>query len=860
MQIVVGLLTTRQGERMKRSILFFTIAVLAISFSACGDDALPEGLVIPGTSSEAALSSGASVSSGAAVSSSQSGSVASSGGAFSSVSTGTSLPTGVTFVETFDNATTAMYASGTTSANAKGIVWSWGNGRTDLTLNGKALCGPKNDASTDLTATLPAGVGSIGFKFKYGYDAGTIGVKINGTLVATSPAATSSEQIFSVTVNSMGSTVVALVINKRVIIDDITWTDGAPPETDKPTASVTAPTEGQTVTGYSATISGTAADSGTGASGVKEVWVKLDGSTAVKASGTTSWSWLSGELAAGSHSVEVYAVDNAGNVSLTNTRIFSLAWPYDVTPPTVEFTEFAGSAIGGTAADNLGLITNVKVSLDNVNWYNATGTTRWSYTFSGLSTGGSYTLYAKAYDKAGNVTNPVKTYSYTKTTAWTVMVYLCADNNLESSGLEDFNEMEKGIADAIAAGNGAIVDNLNVIVLIDRAVDSSDGGDTAAPTESGGSDWTDTRLYRIKSDTSTSYFGSERLDDGGSGAGHIANLGEKMMDDPATLSWFMGYSKANFPAQNYALILWNHGGGSRSVHRAVRGVRPTREVCWDDASGSWEPLYIDEIQQAVGNHFSSGNKLGVIGFDACLMGMVETAYEYRNLASYMVGSMQSEQGDGWNYTDWISSIGDASLTPNQLAKVWVESYERFIEAGGGSGDGETLAATDLSAMETLKTRIDALAAALYAENKKTAIEAVRDASVNYVGDSPEYTPFFDLYDFCNRLYSDSANGFSANLKNAAQAVIDQLGVAIIRCYGESGNGQSYYFAEDSAAKRGLSIFFTKSSTDWSNQGWYTTDDHSTESATGNLIYGNMDFPTASGSGVNTWRDLMDAWY
>ena len=49
MQIVVGLLTTRQGERMKRSILFFTIAVLAISFSACGDDALPEGLVIPGT-------------------------------------------------------------------------------------------------------------------------------------------------------------------------------------------------------------------------------------------------------------------------------------------------------------------------------------------------------------------------------------------------------------------------------------------------------------------------------------------------------------------------------------------------------------------------------------------------------------------------------------------------------------------------------------------------------------------------------------------------------------------------------------------------------------------------------------------
>ncbi len=845
--------------------------MLAISFSACGDDALPEGLVIPGTSSEVSLSSGASVSSAQSGSVTSTGSLSSgavtsssgtvsSGGAVSSVSTGTSLPTGVTFVETFDNATTAMYASGTTSANAKGIVWSWGNGRTDLTLNGKALCGPKNDASTDLTATLPAGVGSIGFKFKYGYDAGTIGVKINGTLVATSPAATSSEQIFSVTVNSMGSTVVALVINKRVIIDDITWTDGTPPETDKPTVSIDLPTASQTVTGYTATFSGTAADPGTGASGVKEVWVKVDGGTAVKASGTTSWTYTPASLTAGAHSIEVYAVDNAGNTSLSATRSFTVSYPVDTTRPTCTITTPTSSTISGTASDDY-TVKEVKVSMDGTTWYTATGTTSWSYTFGGMTSGNTYTVYAKAIDMAGNETSPVVQATFTLTLPkWTVMVYLCADNDLEAAGLNDFNEMEKGIADAIAAGNGAIVDNLNVIVLIDRAAKTGTGYSSAV-TESGGSDWTDTRLYRIKPDTSTSYFGSERLDDGGAGAGHIANLGEKKMDDPATLSWFIGYNKANFPAQNYALILWNHGGGSRGSYRTAQTIKRTKEVCWDDASGSWEPLYIAEIQQAVGNHFSSGNKLGVSGFDACLMGMVETAYESRNLASYMVGSMQSEQGDGWDYTDWLSSIGDASgLTPNQLAKVWVESYERFIEGSAGSGSGETLAATDLSAMETLKTRIDALAVAIYGENKKTAIESVRDASVNYIDGQPEYCPFFDLYDFCNRLYNDTTNGFTAGLKSAAQAVIDQLGVAIIRCYGESGNGQSYYFAEDAAAKRGLSIFFTTSSTDWNNQGWYTTADNSLASATGTLIYGNMDFPTASGSGVNTWRDLMDAWY
>ena len=447
-------------------------------------------------------------------------------------------------------------------------------------------------------------------------------------------------------------------------------------------------------------------------------------------------------------------------------------------------------------------------------------------------------------------------YSFTGTAKWTVMVYLVADNNLEAAGVEDFQEMEQGIYNAIAAGNAGIATNVNIIVLFDRSPQSFSSGGYSSDD----GDWSDTRLFRILPDNNSSSSASDRLDDGNTSvAHHIANLGEKKMDEPATLSWFLGYCKTHFPAEQYGLILWNHGGGSRSSTRTTsksKVTRPLKEVCWDDTSGDWHPLYLDEVQQAVNANFSSSDKLGFIGFDACLMGMVETGYEFRNLASYMIASMQSEQGDGWDYEYIFGNMGDgSSLTAEGFSKLLIEQYYQF-----SPGSGETLAATDLSKMEALKTAIDALAVAIYNEGKQSAIEGIRDGSVNFLNGYSEYYPFYDLWDFCNNLYTDSANGFSSDLTTAANNVITAMQNAIVRCFGQSGNGQPDYYYFDSSAKRGLSIFFSSSSADWANQGWYTIDDHSTDAYDGTTIYGNIDFCTYSASGVSTWRDLMDAWY
>jgi len=96
-----------------------------------------------------------------------------------------------------------------------------------------------------------------------------------------------------------------------------------PPDVTAPVCTIASPAAGsqQNATGF--TISGTASDSGADASGVKEVWVRLNGGSWVLATGTTSWSYATGVLSEGSLSIEAKAVDNAsptGNESIVASR------------------------------------------------------------------------------------------------------------------------------------------------------------------------------------------------------------------------------------------------------------------------------------------------------------------------------------------------------------------------------------------------------------------------------------------------------------------------------------------------------------------------------------------------------------
>ncbi len=286
---------------------------------------------------------------------------------------------------------------------------------------------------------------------------------------------------------------------------------------------------------------------------------------------------------------------------------------------------------------------------------------------------------------------------------WTFMVYLDGDNNLEGAGVDDINEMEM-------VGS---TPEVNIIVQFDRieGYDISNG------------DWSDTRRGKIIFDTSNTI------------ASELVSIGEKNMGDPETLREFVSWGMNQFPANHYILVLWNHGDGWHTrINQYIQGLANVKEkiekegstpqlqrealqlskkialatkaVCWDDTDGG-DALTIKECREALEGLTS---KIDIIGFDACLMGMIEVAYEIKDVGEIMIASEQLEPDDGWPYDSILSDlISTPFMSPEELSKTVVSQYGSFY------GGEETQSALSLEKVPLLAEKIDNLAAILLTE-------------------------------------------------------------------------------------------------------------------------------------------------
>ncbi|MBQ8921320.1 MAG: peptidase C11 [Oscillospiraceae bacterium] len=139
-----------------------------------------------------------------------------------------------------------------------------------------------------------------------------------------------------------------------------------------------------------------------------------------------------------------------------------------------------------------------------------------------------------------------------------------------------------------------------------------------------------------------------------------ANVGNKVMTDPATLTEFINYCKTNFPANRNELIFWDHGGGSVSGYG------------YDEKNAKKGSMSLAGINQALKN---SNMKFDFIGFDACLMATAETALMLNNYADYLVASEETEPGIGWYYTNWLNKLNqNTSLPTVELGKNIVDDF------------------------------------------------------------------------------------------------------------------------------------------------------------------------------------------
>lgn len=318
-----------------------------------------------------------------------------------------------------------------------------------------------------------------------------------------------------------------------------------------------------------------------------------------------------------------------------------------------------------------------------------------------------------------------------KATELTLMIYLCG-SNLEDSGFASRDVLEMG-------RSGFNPEKVNVLVMAggsrNWAIGNIPGGTTG--------------IYRIGTETIAT----------------LANDGRAYnMGDPATLSSFLNYGAEQFPAEKYALILWDHGGGS------LRGV------C-QDMNFQGDSLSMSELETALRESPFASRKLDWIGFDACLMSTAETANIMAPYANYMIASEETEPGTGWDYS-FLRDI-HTDISPVDTGARIISAYQeacRQLEAKGYFIGNITLACVDLSKVGELIRGVDEYFSHVDISSDNYAqISRIRREVVSFGRDEGKPDRDFDLVDLGDLSWKLAGHGSS----EAADRLSRLLGECVV---------------------------------------------------------------------------------
>jgi hypothetical protein len=194
-------------------------------------------------------------------------------------------------------------------------------------------------------------------------------------------------------------------------------------------------------------------------------------------------------------------------------------------------------------------------------------------------------------------------------------------------------------------------------------------------------------------------------------------------------------------------------------------------------------MHLSDVAAFIGPiNRNSGRPVDIVGFDACLMQHIETAYQYKGLANILVASEELEPGAGWDYNAFVGALAkNPNMSPAQLSTAMVTTFVDFYKK---TGDDATLSAVDINGVaNTFVPALNELAAELKAAlpTEKAAINAARQQTqVFYNRDAA------DLGDFLKRFSAASRNPRIGAASNKVQQAMNQVLIA----EGHTGGGVS----------------------------------------------------------------------
>ncbi len=263
-------------------------------------------------------------------------------------------------------------------------------------------------------------------------------------------------------------------------------------------------------------------------------------------------------------------------------------------------------------------------------------------------------------------------------------------------------------------------------------------------------------------DTVSADEGHTLLSLGGEGFTAVANYEERSMGEPEPLTDFLNYCYENYPAEDFALVMWDHGDGPL--------IGYGKDMLYDNDS-----LTLSEMREAFSNSpFKGENKLSWIGFDACLMSSAELAIVLGDYSRQLVASQEIEPAFGWNYS-FLDGLGKTE-TPELLRGIcegYLSECEKYYERRGFEGRDTTLATMDLSAAGELEASLEALFSAAAKDVSKNynalAARRVESRALGRASTGSEYD-LVDLYDMAEKL-SESYPEETEVLKSAVKKLV-----------------------------------------------------------------------------------------
>jgi len=251
--------------------------------------------------------------------------------------------------------------------------------------------------------------------------------------------------------------------------------------------------------------------------------------------------------------------------------------------------------------------------------------------------------------------------------AWTVLVYMDGDNNLERWVTHDLDQ------ELAAVGSSA---DVQVVVLADRAkgYSTADG------------DWTGTLAFNVQK-------GMKATPETA-----VADWGERDMGSPQTLTDFVTWARASYPSRHTALFFWDHGWGwwpGYTMH----------DVTSNDS------LDMDEIRRSM----EAVDGVDMVGMDTCLGQMIEVEATFRGFADALAASEDSIGYTGVQYADVLAGLqARPAMGAAALATTAAASYR-------SGHDRWTLASSAVALdwrWDRLVSQVDLLAWKLRAGMKK----------------------------------------------------------------------------------------------------------------------------------------------